>query len=292
MAATQGVKLKLGIDSANPVTKRFDVLSESIRNTTQNLNTNGLRGSLDGDDISRVVQGLIRIGGGLSLQPNPVEMALLLPWILGTAGSGSGPTTYALSDSTLTRYVAIYRGAGNLFTYAGCAVDRATFRGSPGAPIALELDIVGQTETVSGSFPSINIDVASGPFMFFGLTLTIGGTAYACRDFDITISNGIDRERFLNSQTLTDTVKQNRQITLNASIPWAAATALHNQGATGVAVTAAFAVGASTLTFTMSNVAFDTQSPTVGGRTEPYLTLPGTAYSDQADSLSSLVVTL
>jgi hypothetical protein len=287
MAASQGMLAKLGIDSADPVTKAFDFKRESLKCMEEFLDGNGLRGTLE-HDISRVRKNIRRIGGQIMFEPNAVELSLLLPWILGTAGSG---TTYALSDVLLTRNVVIDRIA-KVYTYDNVAVNRATFRASQGEALQLSLDLVGKDEAEgnSGTFPSLTIDTATGPFILPDLALTIAGTTYNCRDWELTIDNRLDSNRFFNSLTTVSTPKTDRQITLRITLPHGDAAAVYNTGPDGVAVVATFTNGTVSIVFSLVKVTFPRESASVEGRSEIFLPLTGTAY--HSGSTNSLIVTL
>lgn len=291
MAGAVGTFTQLGIDSASPVTKRFDFVRGNIGVHSEEFpDGNGLRGTLE-RNIERVRAGIRRVQGQIVFQPNAVETSLLLPWILGTAGSGSPTATYALADTALTRYVAVDRNAGNLATFDTVAVDTCTITGSEGRQLEFALDLVGVDETISGSFPSLTIDTANGPFMFHDCVLTVGGTTITPKTFTLTISNGIDRNRFFNSQKLsTGILKLDRHITFATQIPWGDFTALYNTGAGGVAVVITATNGGAVLAFSMVKVAFPRISPEIAGRVEVMLPLVGEAY--HSGSTNSLVTTL
>jgi hypothetical protein len=288
----------LAIGSSLALTSRFDFQRGSIGKRQQLLNGNGLRGTLE-EDISRIRTNFYRVNGSISFQPNAAELALLLPWILGTAAAGN---VYALADVVLTRYVQTDQIV-KVFAHAGCAVNRARFHASQGGPLSVDLDIVGQTEgsittTVytegapgaAGSFPSLTIDTATGPFIFTDLALTVGGVTYNAKEFEVTVDNGIDTERFFNSATLVSTVKTNRQIPFRTSLPYGDASAVYGSGASGVAVNATFTNGAVSCLFGMAAVAFPADAPTVPGREEIMLSVEGNAY--HTGSTNSLIVTL
>lgn len=289
MAVAVGTLGQLGIDTASPVTKRFDFISSSLSLDEEFRDTNGLRGTLS-HDISRVRQSLRRVSGTIELQPNAVELSLLLPWILGANGTGSPTVTYALADSLQTRYVAMDVNAGNQFTYSGVVVNRATFRAAQGEPLALSLDVIGVDETISGTFPTLSINTANGPWMLSDLALTVNGTTTQVPEFSLTIDNRVDGNRFLNSLTLTNTFKIDRQITVSIMPPYGDYTALYNTGAGGVAVVATLTNGGAVLTLTLGKVTFPRKSPTVRGRSEVMLPLEGTAYANGATK--ELVTTL
>ena len=287
MSAVQGMLTQLGIDTNSTVAARFDYQSEHLSCNEDFLDGNGLRGTRE-HDISRVRRNLRRIGGQIAMQPNAAELALLLPWILGANASN---TTYALAETLTDRYVVIDR-ITKVFSYSGVKVDRATFRASQGEPLQLILDLVGQDETVtnSGTFPSLSIDTASGPFIFTDLVLTIGGSTYNAKDFELVVDNKLDKERFFNSPTLVTVVPTDRQISMRTSLPYGDASAAYNSGPGGVAVDAAFTNGTVSCDFSLVKVTFPRRSPSVPGRSEVMLPMEGVAY--HSSNTNSLIVTL
>jgi hypothetical protein len=290
MAAAIGMLNKLGIDSADPVTKRFDFMAGSnIGVEEEFLDGNGIRGTLS-HDISRVRRGNRRVSGNLMFQPNAVELSLLLQWIMGGSPTGSGTVTYPLADTLVTRYVAVDRNATNLFTYDAVAVDRAVFRADQGQILQVNLDVVGKDETISGSFPSLSIDGANGPFIFTDLVATINSTTVSLRNIEIEINNMIDRDRFFNSPTLVTPNKQDRMITFRTELPFGDYYALYNTGPGGVAVVATFTNGSAVLTMTMSKVTFPRRPLSAIARSEGMMSLEGTAFSN--GSTRELVTTL
>jgi hypothetical protein len=290
MAAAIGMLNKLGIDSSNPVTKRFDFMDGSAIGTDEEfLDGNGIRGTLS-HDISRVRRGNRRVSGNLMFQPNAVELSLLLQWIFGGTPTGSGTVTYPLADTLVTRFVAVDRNATNLFTYDAVAVDKAVFRADQGQILQTNLDVVGKDETISGSFPSLDIDTANGPFIFTDLVATINSTTVSLRNIEIEVSNMIDRERFFNSPTLVTPNKQDRMITFRTELPFGDYYALYNTGPSGVAVVATFTNGSAVLTMTMSKVAFPRKPFPAIGRREGTMALDGICYSN--GSTKELVTTL
>jgi len=292
MAAAVGMLAQLGIDSATPVTKRFDFIrGPGPRLMEEFLDGNGLRGTLS-HDISRNRQGIRRVEGPLTLQPNAVELALLLQWILGGTPSGTPTVTYPVGDSLVTRYVECDYNVGSKRSYSGCAVDRAVFRATQNGFLELDLDVVGQDETVSGSFPALSIDTANGPWLLTDCAITINATTVNPRQVEITIDNRIDKDRFFNSQTLVSTVKQDRQITFSCNLPFGDSSALYSaaNSASGVAVVLTWTNANAILTQTMSKVAAPRRSPEIAGRQEVMWDFVGTAFANGATK--ELVTTL
>lgn len=285
---------QLGISSNNPVDARFDFRRANIGLVEEHLNTNGIRGTRS-PNVARVRQGIRRVQGQLSLQPTAVELAALLPWILGANASG---TTYALANVLQKRYVTVARDDGTdgkVFTYDNVAVSRAVFRGQQGMPIDLELDLVGVDETVgnAGTFPSLSIDTTTGPFIFPDSTgaLSINSTTVGAPEFEVTIDNMFDAERFLNSLTLsTSAGATGRQITVRTRLPYSDAEALYGTGAGGVAVTWTLTNGGTSLAFSFVKVCFPRMQIEVPERGELFVPLQGQAYL--SSSTNELVCTL
>ena len=294
MAPVYGFQGQLGIDTVNPVTKRFDFQSEALALAEHLIDANGLRGTRE-RDISRVRQGNRRCGGQIHLQPTSLELSNLLAWFLGGTPTGTGAVSYPLADALSLYYITVDRGA-KVFTYSGCAVDKATIRGRQGEPLDVLLDIVGQDETVgnSGSFPVLTIDHTTQPFIFTDLVLDVGGSPYTVKEFELIIDNMIDKERFYNSQTLSAVIATDRLIHWNLNVPYGTASAIYGTGTSGAAALATFTgPGTEVLTFGSTKVAFPRESPSfTAARGEVMLRVPGIAYADAANSNPSLTTTL
>lgn len=278
MAPTYGYQSQLGIDTANPTTKRFDFQEEELVLDEEFLDMNGLRGTRS-RDISRVAQNIRRCHGPIVFQPDAVELALLLPWALCGTPSGSPTVTYPLADALVTRFVQIDRGS-KVFTYNSVGVDRMTIRGAQAQPLVITLDLVGIDETLgnAGTFPVLSIDTANTPFIFTELVLNVGGTNYAVPGFELIVDNAIDKERFFNSQTLTAVNGTDRHVLLNLEPPYGDASALYGTSAAGITATATFTNGNAILTLSMTKVAFPRHSPRVRGRSEVMFPIQGVCY--------------
>ena len=274
---------QLGIHTASPVTKRFDFKSENMKAKGVLTYGGGIRGTL-ARDISRVRIGPTVIAGQYTMQPNAVEWDLLLRWILGGTPSGSGTVTYPLGDTVTSRFVYEDRVA-QVFEYTTVRVNKATVSASEGQMLKLVLDVVACTEVVgsAGSFPSLTIDVANGPFVFEDCVLTIDGTTYQTKNITLTIDNKLDTRRFFNSLTLNAAYQAtDRIITVSLQPPYGLATALYAGWGTPVAVVMTFTNGNAVLVFTLANVVWPQESPVVQGTGELMLPITGTAYCSGA----------
>jgi len=286
-----GYASQLGVDSQNPVTKRFDFLSEDFVLAEVIADLNGLRGTRDRAK-ERTRAGTRVARGNIVMEPTAVEWSNLLQWILGGTPTGSGTVTYPIADALSAYTIQIDRVA-KVYTYATAYVNRATISGRYGEPLRLEIEAVGEDESVgnAGSFPSLALDIANSPFMFFDLVLAVGGTDYQPREWSITIDNVLDTSRYLNSQTLTAIAPLDRHITTTFSLPYGDAVAVYDSGEpTGVSYVATFTNGNAVLTFTAGKIVFPRNSPNVPGRVEIFLPVHGELF--KSSSTASLSVSL
>ena len=287
MGASVGFAGKLGISAANPVDASFDFVSESLRLAGANISHDGIHG-LRGEQAERIRATNYSVGGGISMQPCPEELAALLPWAFGAVASG---TTFALAETLPSRYVTIDRVA-KVFAYAGCVVNSATFEASEGSPMSLSLEVVGTTETVgnSGTFPSLT-NTLTTPFMFHDTAITIAGNSEAIKNFRLTVSNNLV-VAYNNSQSASFIVPGPRSVTLELTTPYSSSeTDLYALAVGGVAVVITLTNGGYSLVFTIAKWQVPTQSPTVGGKgSEIGLTLAGVCR--RSSTTQELVTTL
>lgn len=290
MAAANTPLARLGLGASateSPVTRRIDFRDFDLGIERELVDMNGTRGKYDRDD-ARVRPNKTRVAPRLSCQPTATEWTYLLPWILDGTPSG---TSYPLGNTTALRSIAFDPGAGSLWTLPNVAVDEATLRCSEGGPLELSLGLIGRSYSVSGSFPSLSLDVATQPFLMTDCVLTVEASAVQFREMSLTIRKGIDRERFFNTTELTAQNKLRRDIVWSVSVPYGDNTSLYNVAQSAAAdVVATFTNGVYVLTLT-STVRFRPRSPVSPFQQEGMQSLEGEAYSADG-SASPLVVTL
>lgn len=282
MPAVQGSQSKLGLSASGAADEPFEFISESLRLIDSHHESDGIVGSRDYPS-ERVRQNITSVGGNIVFQPNKAELALLTPRVLG------GATSVA---ETLPTFNVVIDRIMKVFTYAGCVVSRATFRASQGGPLTVDLAIVGVSETIgnAGTFPSLAINVASGPFIMSDLAITVGGVTYQFFDIEITVDN-MTEIRHLNSLTPTSITPRSRQTGVSLSAPYGDASALYVGNLPGAAVVATFTNGSNSAAFSMPAVAIPRQSPNVSGKTEIRLPLQGIARKSGSTPSLSITVT-
>lgn len=287
MALTAGYVGKLGISASNPVDQQFDFISESVMKRGTNIDHLGLRGTRS-HSSERVRSSNFSVGGTISMQPCPEELALLLPWILGANASG---TTFALAETLPSRYVTIDRGA-KVFTYAGCKVARATFTASEGSPLSLDLEIVGTTETVgnSGTFPSLTPN-DTPPFMFHDAVASLVSSSRSFKSFRCVVDNGL-LVAYNNSQSASFIEAGDRVVSVDMTTPYSSSeTDLYGQAVAGAAATVTFTNGNYSCAFAFAALQVPDNSPTITTKNgEVVLSLSGIARRTTATR--ELIVTL
>ena len=281
-------------DSADLATGplRLDFIDFDPGVTRELRDMNGTRGKYD-KDTERVRENRQTVAPRFRSEPTALELAALLPWVLGGTPSGSGAVSYPLGDATPAKYVRFDPSAGTRWQLAGVGVgvDAMTLRASSGEPLTIDLDLVGQTHTNPvGAFPALALDVSTQPFIMSDAALTWNGTTRQVRDLTFSVRNNIDRTRFLNSLTLTALNKLARQVSWGVELPSGDYDPLWDSGVAGASLSVVFTNGGTALTLTSPSVRFpgrNSQHPFQG---EGMLRLDGEAFASGGNP--SLTVTL
>lgn len=284
---SMGTLSRFGVGASAPATLLLDLISGDVGLQEALVNGTGVRGTRSRHK-SRTRKGLRRPTGSITIEPNVDELAFWLPYILGGTPSG---TSYPLGES-LASFICVKDVIDKVFTYSGCKVSSATFRSSQGGPLQLTLNIEGVDEAVgnAGTFPVIELGEAA-PFVHHDgafVVNSISGRTFF--DFELTIDNLLDGERFGNSPTRTALNPTDRNITLGLTPPYGGNHDMYNLLETGVPITATFTNGTVSLAFSMPFVQVPRNTPLIAGKAENRLLLRGEARADDANT--ELVVTL
>ncbi len=290
---SMGVLSQLGFAAGGTAigsyTEAYEFLSENLTSEREIVRTDGIRGSRM-HPLERIRLGRQTPGGTIVMEPTLVELANLLPRTIGA----NAANVYSVSDTVPVAFdVAIDRVA-KVPIYAGCRCDKVTFRSSPGKPLEVSMDIEALTETIgaAGTFPTLTIN-ATAPVIWSDCVISLAG-AIQCHDMEITVDWNLKKDRFVNSITRTDLPSQDVRVMAKFTVPYDSTTIGLFDGAAGVAgvaCTATFTVGGTSLLFTMSKVCFPARkSPSVSSKDEITMVLDGEAY--RAGSVTPLAITL
>lgn len=284
---SMGTLSRFGVGAASPATLLLDLLSGDVGLQESHTNGTGVRGTRSRHK-SRTRKSLRRASGSITIEPNVQELLFWLPYILGGTPSG---TTFPLGE-TLSSFICQKDMIEKVFTYTGCKIASATFRSSQGSPLQLTLNIEGVDETIgnAGTFPAIELTEAA-PFVHhdgaFVINSISGRTFF---DYELTIDNMLDGERFGNSATRTALNPTDRMITVGLTPPYGGNHDMYNLLETGVPIVATFTNGTVSVAFSTPFVQIPRNTPLIAGKAENRLLLRGEARSDDANE--ELVVTL
>lgn len=263
----------------------FEFLSETMSASTAILDTNGIRGTRSVPK-ERSKEGVISVGGTITMNPSPLDLDIWLPRILGDPGSGG---VFPVGDTFSEFSVQVERDDDNPSTnaeYTDCLVNRATFRGSAGGLLEMELEIIGKTEILGdadGSGDPLGTTVADQPYSFHEAAVTLpieaAETTVSMMDFEISIDNVLE-VRFTNSQNATSICPSDRVVTASFTVPYDESTgnpySLYKPSARGGAGSVLFTMdglASPTLLFDFIDLRGPDITPTVTGKTETTLSL-------------------
>ena len=276
---TVGTLGKIAFDTALP----FDtssipveiILPESLHEEAEIVETSGMTGTVE-HNKERTREGLKRVSGSIKLACSRIALDTLLPYITGSAESTN---VFALADTLPDFYLMIDRLA-KVYTYSGCRIAKATFTGSKGDMLFLELEIKAETETTGAAdtFPVLTVPTEK-PYLMADGVLTLVAEERTFDNFSLVIENRLNTAQFENGLTRYDIPLIDRVITLATDIPWSAAnTDTVKQALDGSAGSLVFTnAGASgdVLTFAMATIQYANKTPTLTGKDVLRLPLEG-----------------
>lgn len=218
MTVSMGWDTLAAIDSALPFdtsSKPIELISSSLKQTASQIQSEGMRGTRSRNG-NRVAQGQKTVAGDLVMNPTPVELDTLLPYILGAAESTD---VFAVADTLPSFFVMLDR-VQKLHTYAGLVVARAVFDFTANQLVRLTLSLVGTTETEAnaGGFPALTIDTGEA-YVAHQAVLTYDSVAREFNSARLTIDNApkVDFRMNQEANVITPT---DRIVTLDVEMPY------------------------------------------------------------------------
>lgn len=216
----QGALAKFAVDPVLP----FDTSSEpyeyippfGLKGSQPIIDIGGIRGTRS-HQSERVRFGAKVVGGDVILPVAASMLDLWLPRILGAAKSG----TDFLVAETLPEFQCMHDTVEKVFTYTGCKVGKAVFKGSAQSPlVTVTLSIIGKDRSPgnAGTFPSLTMPVDM-PYLFNELVLTVDSVSRPVEDFELTIDN-MGKARMVNSFTADSIMITDRIVTLSFTNPF------------------------------------------------------------------------
>lgn len=218
MTVSMSWATQCALDSVLPFdtsSKPLEIISSTLKQTASLIQSEGIRGTRSRNG-ARVKQGQKSVGGDLVMNPTPVELDNLLPYILG---ANESTDVFAVAD-TLPTFLVMLDRVQKLHTYAGLVVARAVFDFTANQLVRLTLTVNGTTETEAnaGGFPSLTIDTGEAYVMHQG-ALTLHSSTREFNSARLTIDNGLN-VFFRNSQEAAAIVPGDRVVTLDVELPY------------------------------------------------------------------------
>lgn len=275
LAAQIGIGVETTVGTAATPTRFYEFNDESIAQTIERIESEGLRTGNRVLRSDRYASGQKAIEGSFSMDMTADNTAILFKHALGAvATAGSYVHTCTMSDPFgLGLTIEVGRpgndGTVRAFTYAGCKINTLDLSVSVGELLSAEFGIIGTTAETIGTVTAASYASSLELLHFAGAAITVAGTAYPCKDFSLSVNNGLTGDRFvLGSQVAQQPIASSlAEVTGSLTAEFVNATAYNRVvNATHAAVVATFTDStADTITVTVPVARFDGDTPTVGG---------------------------
>ena len=274
LAAQIGIGVESTVGSAATPTRFYEFNDESIAQTIERIESEGLRTGNRVLRSDRFASGQIAIEGSFSMDMTADNTAILFKHALGAvATAGSYVHTCTMSDPYglgLTLEVGRPGNDGTVraFTYAGCKINTLDLSVSVGELLSAEFGIIGTTAETIGSVTAASYGSSLELLHFAGAAITVAGDAFPCKDFSLSVNNGLTGDRFvLGSQVAQQPIASSMaEVTGSLVAEFVDATAYNRVvNATTAQIVATFTDSASkSITVTVPVARFDGDTPTVG----------------------------
>lgn len=289
--AIMGHQCALALGDSGTPDEPFAFVSCGLKKTGSIVKSQGARGTRSRDS-TQSRPGTYAPGGIVRMNPTPAELVTLLPRILGGTPSG---TSYPLAE-TVPEFVAWQRfGSAGYAKYAGCKVNKGTFRSAKGGMLEVELDIQAKTYTwVDGvtDWPSLTLD-ADDAFMHQEAAVTLLSAARPVDSVEVAVDNSLVLDRFFNSTTRQSLPEQDRIVTVTINNPFSSddLDLLEQAQADWAAGSVVYTNGDYSLSLALAKLIGQDSTPEITGRTAQ--TMYNLTYNAEASgSTKELVVTL
>ena len=236
-------------------------------------NTTGKRGDrMEYECRTRVTSDAV--GGGFNLYFTDSEFDWIIERALGDNISGYPAGATAVGTTIPAFYLFANKGGLQTYRYDNMRINRLAVSGAETQLISARADLVGESENeVSDVTQGANYVDCDSAFAFQDITLTIGGTGYPLKSFNLIMDNQIVPQ-YENSVTQSIFEAGVLMVRLSVTAAYRSATqALYRRAVAGDDnCTLAIADGTNTYTFTFANLKIPGNGPTVPEQGE--LTMP------------------
>lgn len=222
MAIRSGLAAQLGLGvestwgtSVTP-TRFYEFSEEGFALSIERIASEGLRAGNRVLRSDRYASGQKAVEGSVTMDMTAENSGLLFKHGLGSVAtvntSGTVYThTCTLGDPYSLGLTAEVGRPGNdgtvrAFTYSGAKISEFSLSNAVNELLVGEFSFVAKDEA-TGSVTTASYPASQELLSFAGATITVAGSAYECKDFSVSVNNGLDAERFiLGSQTINQPV--------------------------------------------------------------------------------------
>jgi hypothetical protein len=275
LAAQIGIGVESTVGTAATPTRFYEFNDESIAMTIERIESEGLRTGNRVLRSDRYASGQKAIEGSFSMDMTADNTAILFKHALGAvATAGSYVHTCTMSDPFgLGLTIEVGRpgndGTVRAFTYAGCKINTLDLSVAVGEMLSAEFGVIGTTAETIGTVTAASYASSLELLHFAGAAITVAGTAYPCKDFSLSVNNGLTGDRYvLGSQIAQQPIASSlAEVTGSLTAEFVDATAYNRVlNATHAAVVATFTDSTGdSITVTVPVARFDGDTPSVGG---------------------------
>jgi len=269
-------------------TARFEVTSESLALEIERVESTALKASRRYLSSSGWAAGQKNVTGDVEMEVQSNGMGLWFKNLLGapTTTTPAGATnrrkhvfgaSTLVDDQSLTFEIVRtdVAGTAHRFVYSGCVIDEVSLQSQVGEFVTASFTVDGRDEAVSAAGAQSASYATSTPLVFTGAAITVGGSSFEAKEFNLQLTSGRAKERYVlgDSRKLKQVESELREISGSISCDWAGTTAYNRfVNGTTAAVVAKFETQAAIestvkgyLQVTIPVARFDGETPTGGG---------------------------
>lgn len=206
-----------------------------------------------------------RILGGFSIKPTDTEIDWIVERMIGDNITGY-PAGSASPGETLPQWhIWVDKGGEQTFLYSPVLFGSVTISGAELAELIWRCELVGTAETQPSDLTPVPLVDCDNQFIFSDCELTIGGTAYSIKSFDLTIDNQFGDGQYENNTQRSIFESEGIAVGLDIVAAYRSDTkALYRRGIAGDDnCTLEITDGTNTYTFTFGNLKAPATGPTV-----------------------------
>ena len=200
------------------LTEYYEIQSENMLYEPDIQDFTGLTGARGQSKTSRR-EGNVALGGDINVHARQNIIGNWLYWAMG-GGNGGAPS---LDNEVLPSITLVVDRIVRKATFSGCKIDTLELASETNGPLLIHPSMLAMnyTDAVGGSVtPSYDDQVTYPILMHHGLTLTVDGDAIELNKLNLTISNNLDGDHFVNSQFRTVIPEARREIALTLGCDW------------------------------------------------------------------------